>query len=218
VHLRLTTAHGPVHVFRPAGYEPATAGTVVYVHGYYTDLDGAWHDHHLAAQFENSNLNALFISPEAPGADNQAVRWESLRELLDAVAASGIEPPRGAVVALAHSGGFRTVVPWLSSGLLDTVVLLDGLYGNEVDFAAWADDPEHRLVLVGFDTTTRIERFVTGHDVERGALPLPDSLAELERAHLVFLTTQVGHMELVTEGRAIPDVLRLIALPSRQPQ
>ncbi len=221
VHLRLMTRHGPVHVFRPRGYDAATAGTLVYVHGYYTDLDAACRHHHLAGQFGDSNLNALFISPEAPGGNTQAVRWESLQELLDAVRDAGVKLPSGAVVAMAHSGGFRTVVPWLTSGLLDTVVLLDGLYGNEDDFSAWVDeaDAEHRLVLVGFDTTTRIERFVAGQtDVERGALPLPpsESGSEWEHTRVLFLRSALGHMELVTEGVAIPAVLRLTELPAFQ--
>lgn len=220
VHLRLMTPHGPVHVLQPRGYDPATAGTLVYVHGYYTDIDSACRQQHLSVQFDNSNTNALFISPEAPGEDTEAVRWTSLRELLDTVSASGVELPRGAVVAMAHSGGFRTLANWLDSGLLDTVVLLDGLYGNEANFQAWVDDSthEHHLVLVGFDTTNRIERFVSGRDdVGRAALPLPPQVDELKSSRLVFLRSTFGHMELVTEGHAIPSVLRLTRLPAFDP-
>ncbi len=220
LHLRLLTDRGPVHVYEPQGYDPSTAGTLVYVHGYYTDLDSAFRQQHLAAQFGNSNINALFISPEAPAQYTEAVKWSSLRELLETVKVSGVKLPKGAVVAMAHSGGFRTLVPWLSSGLLDTVVLLDGLYGNEEDFAAWVDeatDNHRRLLLVGSDTASRIERFVAGRvDVERAALPLPSAVSPGSR--LLFLRSQVGHMELVTEGRAIPEVLRLTALPKFDPE
>jgi hypothetical protein len=220
MHLRLMTDRGPVHVFAPRGYDASTAGTLVYVHGYYTDLDGAFRQQHLAAQFGNSNVNALFISPEAPSEYAEAVKWSSLQELLDLVQLSGVKLPPGSVVAMAHSGGFRTLVPWLSSGLLDTVVLLDGLYGNEEDFGAWVDDSssEHRLLLVGADTAGRVERFVAGRgNVERSALPLPPEREADGSSRLVYLRSQIGHMELVTQGRAIPEVLRLTPLPRFDP-
>ncbi len=35
-HWRIEASSGPVHVWRPAGYQPATAGIVIYVHGYET--------------------------------------------------------------------------------------------------------------------------------------------------------------------------------------
>ena len=38
-HLRISTPTGPVHVFRPAGYDRRTAGIIVYVHGYYVGVD-----------------------------------------------------------------------------------------------------------------------------------------------------------------------------------
>lgn len=221
MHVRLLTDRGPVHVYQPRGYDATTAGTLVYVHGYYTDLDGAFRRQHLAAQFGNSNVNALFISPEAPAEYTQAVKWPSLKELLETVQESGVKLPAGSVVAMAHSGGFRTLVPWLRSGLLSTVVLLDGLYGGEDDFGAWVDDgaKEHRLLLVGSDTASRVERFVAGRgNVERAALPLPQAIGSIGRSsRLVYLRSQVGHMELVTEGRAIPEVLRLTPLPRFDP-
>jgi hypothetical protein len=220
LHLRLMTDRGPVHVFKPRGYDPATAGTLLYVHGYYTDLDGAFRTQHLGTQFGNSNVNALFISPEAPAEYTEPVKWPSLKELLEMVQESGVKLPKGAVVAMAHSGGFRTLVPWLKSGLLDTVVLLDGLYGNDDDFRAWVDDAgQHRLVLVGSDTASRVERFVAGRgNVERAPLPVPPTCGRVGvSSRLVYLRSQVGHMELVTEGRSIPEVLRLTALPRFDP-
>ena len=57
-----------MHVWVPPSYDRATAGTVVYVHGYWTDADGAWRDYSLARQFRASHQNALFIVPDAPSA------------------------------------------------------------------------------------------------------------------------------------------------------
>lgn len=68
---------------------------------------------------------------------------------------------------------------------------------------------------LGSDTASRVERFVAGRgNVERTALPLPQAIGSVGRSsRLVYLRSQVGHMELVTEGRAILEVLRLTPLP-----
>src|SRR5690349_5160861 len=44
-HARLETPRGPVHVWTPRGYDPETAITVIYVHGYQIDVDEAWWGH-----------------------------------------------------------------------------------------------------------------------------------------------------------------------------
>src|SRR5690349_16931642 len=38
-HWRFTTAHGPVHVWTPKGYDARRAETIVYVHGFYVHVD-----------------------------------------------------------------------------------------------------------------------------------------------------------------------------------
>src|SRR5262249_5301326 len=42
VHWKIKTDIGFIHVWHPKGYEPRSAATIVYVHGYYTDADTAW--------------------------------------------------------------------------------------------------------------------------------------------------------------------------------
>jgi hypothetical protein len=72
-HWRIKTAQGAVHVWVPADYDRETAGTVVYVHGYYTDADGAWQEHELARQFKASRQNAMFVVPDAPSGNDEHV-------------------------------------------------------------------------------------------------------------------------------------------------
>ena len=88
-HMRLETNHGPVHLFRPPGFDRKTAGVVVYVHGYYTHIDEAWYEHKLAEQFVASRRNALFIAPEAPAAPEESPSWTTLRRLLKEIATTG---------------------------------------------------------------------------------------------------------------------------------
>jgi hypothetical protein len=217
-HWRLETPLGAVHVWQPPGFRPSGAATVVYLHGYYTDTDQAWDEHELALQFRRSGRNAIFIVAESPISNPDRVRWPDPAPLLDLAAlATGAPVPCEQLVVVAHSGGFRTVVPWLSSPLLNEVILLDGLYNNLPDFERWLKEPpsgpQRRLVLVGFETAERSEQLLAAFPDAVRRDSIPESLAEVRReerdARLLFMRSQLGHMELVTEGWAIPMLLKL---------
>ncbi len=61
-HQRFGTTQGPVHVWRPRAYKPATAVTIVYVHGFFTDVEQAHrqppqeHPHHEYDEYQNEQL------------------------------------------------------------------------------------------------------------------------------------------------------------------
>lgn len=220
VHVRVATERGPIHVWRPAGYDARSGGVVLYVHGYYTDVDRAWDEHGLERQFLRSGRNALFICPEAPAGANEAVRWTRLDELLATVERlGGLSLPRGPVAAVAHSGGFRTIMYWLSAPRLTSVTLLDGLYGQEAPFLEWlraVEPSDRRLLLVTTTWTDRIRGLVApvSPRVELPSIPeggLPAELAA--RAGLHVYRSQYGHMELVAEGRALPVLVAASGVP-----
>lgn len=220
-HHVIASPRGDIHVFTPEGYDPRTAGVLLYVHGYYTDVDGACRRHRLAEQFESSGRNALFVVPEAPRSGAERVHWGDLDALLATVEASGTVVPAGPRVALAHSGGFRTVEAWLDGGRLDTIVLLDALYGAEPSLGRWLDDEGNHpwsLVLVGHDTSRRVERFARGYDDTVVLHGIPPKSAPPERGddRLVVVRSETGHMELVTQGRSIPALLLLTPLGLRR--
>lgn len=81
----------------------------------------------------------------------------------------------------------------------------------------WLRAPDRSLVLTSTETVDRaraLARLVPG----AVSLPaLPDDAAVISererRAPLLFFESQYGHMELVTERRAIPLLLRLAPLP-----
>jgi len=217
---RLTTDHGPVHVWIPAGYHADGAATVVYVHGYYTDVDQAWAGHQLPEQFAVAGLNAVFIACEAPDGLRDPVRWRSLGDLVHtAIAATGVTPPMGPLVAMGHSGAFRTLIPWLEEPRLDHVVLVDALYVELEPFRAWVHaSPHHRLIDVGEDTlrwTDELARALTADGVapvyvERfppDERQWPDGVRE---ARVLELRAQYTHMDLVQGGVVLPMLLRLL--------
>jgi hypothetical protein len=221
--LRLDTAHGPVYVWTPPGYRADTAGIAVYVHGYYTDLDDAWRDHDLAAQFAASGRNALFIVPEAPAGGHQAVSWEQLGDLVREVRRQGaLIMPWGPLVVLGHSGAYRTLLAWLDDPRIEHVVILDGLYGNEQPFLDWLDrggPARRRLTLIGLDTLrwTELVTHAERHDLDW----IPDDPADVpaaaRAARLLHIRSQFSHMELITAGKALPVLLGASGLPALTP-
>jgi hypothetical protein len=213
-------SQGPVHVWRPQGYQAATAALIVYVHGFYTDVDAAMLEHDLARQFRDSGRNALFVVPEARSAGRDPVLWPVLADLLAEVKLRvGVALPRGPVVVVGHSGGYKTIASWLLHGPLGQVVLIDGLYGNDDDFRRWLSArraPRPRqLVLVGFDTQPRVEAFTLQLPlgVRLDTIPyLYDELpAAARRAPLLALQSErFDHLGLMTSGRFLPWLLHVL--------
>ncbi len=212
-HWWLGTPRGPVHVWVPHTYRADTAVTVLYVHGYFTDVDGAWFGHRLPEQFALAGINAMFIACEAPAWKDEPVRWPSLPALLDTVRKTVRDMPRGRVVAVGHSGAFRTLDLWLAAPRLDTVVLLDAAYGDVWQYRRWLlANPRHRLITVGDDTLAKSELLHRALPSSRilDGFPLGEWPEDWRRARILFIRSKLGHMPLVTDGFAIPMVLRAL--------
>jgi hypothetical protein len=215
-HVRIDGPRGPIHVWIPASYHAETGATIVYVHGYFDDADTAWTGHQLAQQFALSALNAVFIVPEAPVAQKVPINYPDLGELLRLVQ-DGTGVTRGAAltVAVGHSGAFRTLQTWLDEPLLDQLVMVDAMYGDEDAIVGWMRaSPRHRLIFVGEDTLLGTESV---------ADKLPETLtidrvpptydtwpAAARTARSVYVRAQFAHMPLVTEGIVLPSLLRLL--------
>lgn len=215
-HWRFVTKHGPVHVWVPRGYDARRAETVVYVHGFFSHVDDAWKNYNLATQFASSAINAMFIVPEAPASGREPVAWMSLAELLDTVAANVDEKlPRRRVVTIGHSGAWRTLLGWLDEPQLDTVVLVDAAYGEIEQYKKWIlASPEHRLIDVGDDTREWTDRLhaelpesVVLDDFPSLQEGIPRSAA---KARILYIRSNVGHFPLVTNGVALPMILRTL--------
>ncbi len=221
-HWRIGTENGVVHVWRPAGYRWETAGTVVYLHGYYINADQAWLDHRLAEQFRDSKQNALFIVPEAPSWRGEDVFWKDLGELLHRVSrVTRLRIPDGPVVAVAHSGAYRTVQAWLPYERLDLLVMLDAMYGSPAPYQEWLTEGPRarakRLIMVGIETEGRSKELLRKHPqaARRKDLPKrPSQFRLLERqARVVYLRSdRYDHFEIITKGEVMPLVLHLAPL------
>jgi hypothetical protein len=215
-HLRIDGPRGPIHVWIPASYHADTGATIIYVHGYFDDADTAWIGHQLPQQFAMSALNAIFIVPEAPVAQRVPINYPDLSELLRIVEdKAGVQRGAALTVAIGHSGAFRTLQAWLDEPMLDQVVMIDAMYGDEDLIVNWyRSSQRHRLILVGEDTvlgtesvvqkipeTFTMDRFPPAYDLWP---------AEAKTARLVYVRAQFMHMPLVTEGIVMPSLLRLL--------
>jgi len=219
-HFRIKTARGAVHVWAPPDYDRETAGTVIYVHGYYTDADGAWREHELARQFKASRQNALFIVPDAPAGNDQDVQWTALTDLRRAVTRANIRLPDGPVVVMGHSGAFRTVMQWVDHRAIDQIILLDALYAGEKAFDEFiasgkrADD--HKLIVVAASTAEESASFARRYKFAVAREKMPATVGGFTRrergAKLLYVRSQYEHMAIVTSGKVIPMLLRVTPL------
>ena len=215
-----TSDKGPVHVWRPRRYAVSDASIIVYVHGFYTDVDTAMREHNLAGQFRDSGRNALFVVPETRSGPGDPVYWSDLPELLATVARrTRVELPKGPVVVVGHSGAYKTIASWLSNGPLKAVVLIDGLYGSDDDYRRWLSDGRasmpRQLVLVGFDTQSQVDSFVRRQPVSVQLDTIPYLYDELplaaRHAPVVMLRSErFDHMSLITQGRLLPWLLHAL--------
>lgn len=216
-HWRLDTDAGPVHIWVPRGYDAVTAQTVIYVHGYWQDADAVWNEHRLAEQFAMAGINAMFIVPEAPRGKWDKVLWPTTQSLLAAVVAGiGERLPQGRVAVMGHSGAYRTVIQWLADPRVDTVVLLDAAYVDVLPYRDWVrGEKTRRFINVSIDTvrwSNWLHRWLPSTlTVE----PFPRELTDkIKNARILYVKSDIGHWPLVTEGVAIPQMLRVLGAPA----
>ncbi|MEZ4365602.1 MAG: hypothetical protein R2939_04860 [Kofleriaceae bacterium] len=219
-HWRIKVGGGAIHVWIPPGYDRRTAGTVVYVHGYHDTVDTAWTNHRLAQQFKASRQNAMFVVPEAPSGNGQAVHWPALTDLRRAVHRGNIRLPDGPIVVMGHSGAFRTMSKWVDHKLVTQVILLDALYGAEKAFDDFIFSgkraKQHKLLMIGSDTAAESSAFIKRYPFAVALDRMPADVSGFDkrarRARLLYVRSQYGHMQMVTGGAVIPVLLRLTPL------
>lgn len=220
-HWRIQTRkQGPIHVWIPPGYQREKAGLVVYVHGYRVTADGAWKAHKLAEQFRKSRQHAMFLVIEAPKSNEEKVVWDSLGELKKTVRRAGMRLPDGPTVAVAHSGGFRTLAHWVDNKLLAQVILLDAMYGSKDKFEEFIHSgkraKDHKMVIVAASTSEESHKFAKKFRYAAVRDRVPDSYAEFtkkeKRAKLLYIRSQYGHGPIADGGKVLPLMLRLTPL------
>lgn len=217
-HVRIDGPRGPIHVWIPRGYHADTGGTVIYIHGYFDNADTAWTAHQLPEQFAMSALNAVFIVPEAPVAQRVPINYPDLSELLRIVEDNaGVTRGATVTVAIGHSGAFRTLQEWTDEPLLDQLVMVDAMYGDEDLIINWyKSSARHRLIMVGEDTVLATESVVAKLPEAKILDRFPPSYdlwpADAKTAKAVYVRAQYAHMPLVNEGIVLPSLMRILPI------
>ncbi|HEU0035850.1 MAG TPA: hypothetical protein VFQ53_34795 [Kofleriaceae bacterium] len=219
-HWRIKSGRGAIHVWVPPGYDRETAGTVVYVHGYWTDADGAWKDYELASQFKKSRQNALFIVPDAPANRDQGVHWPALTDLRAAVTRANIRMPDGPIVVMGHSGAFRTVMQWVDHRMVDQIILLDAMYGGEYKFNEFIGSgkraDEHKMIVVGASVAQESTAFAKQYKFAMAREKVPEMMSGFtvgeRRAKLLYIHSQYDHYQMVRNKKVIPLLLKVTRL------
>jgi hypothetical protein len=215
-HTRIEGPHGVIHVWVPPSYHAETGATIIYLHGYYDDADSAYIGHHLPEQFAMSALNAVFIVPESPVAQKTPINYPDLGQLLQLVEAkAGVSRGMALTAVVGHSGAFRTIDAWLDEPLVDTLVMIDSMYGNEEQIEAWYKaSSRHRLITVGEDTllyNEQLLRSIPDMMVMDRVPPTYDTWPpEARLARALYVRAQYMHMPLVTDAILLPALLRLL--------
>src|SRR5262249_28540071 len=142
----------------------------------------------LARQFAASGRNALFLVPEAPQSNEEHVHFTALDELFMVLRDAGLDIPRGPLAVVGHSGGFRTILPWLGDRRRREIILLDGLYGRDAPFRAWLrpakGQPPKKLVIVAADTARKSERLARAYRSAVRRIGIPNDATAFTRREL----------------------------------
>lgn len=216
IHWRCVTDRGPVHIWIPKEYHRPTAGAVVYVHGYSSDVDQAWSYFKLAKQFSLSRQNAMFIVPEAPKSKGEAVVWEELGDLRGAVRGCNIRLPSGSWVILGHSGAYRTLKGWVHHPRVAQMILLDALYSGQDEFQEFIELKGKKLIVLSKDTGRQTKEFLAQFPYARRMTKLPERYEDFtrnqKRAKLLHIKSQYSHGGMVSNLKVLPILLRLTPL------
>jgi hypothetical protein len=132
-----------------------------------------------------------------------------------------------------HSGAWRTMGGWTGdkgdkddkgekgdevdkdAKSVEAFVLLDALYGMDDKFQSWLEHHpganQARMTLVSKDTASRVPSFLEKLSGAKRRATLPESYKDLTAAErnvpVLEITSDLGHMEIVTSGKVLPVVL-----------
>jgi hypothetical protein len=194
---------------------------VVYVHGWYNNIDSACKQFNLIEQFAASKLNAVFVFPEGPknAPDSYAGKLEDkdgLKNLLeDAVkflfSNDKIKSTRIDKIILAgHSGAYRAIAFSLMHGGLtrhiSDVILFDVLYAQTDLFFHWIDKFDGRLIDIYTDnggTKNETENLMKNLEVDKIPYLHTDEskldMSDLKNNRIIFIHTDLQHNEVISK-------------------
>lgn len=222
-----------VLVYVPAVYKPEESmDIVVYFHGWHNSIDTANVKFKLFEQFASSGLNALLVCPEAAkfAPDSFGGKLEEkngfskfITELFTKLKADGIihHAKPGNIVLAGHSGAYRIIAYILFRGGLteniSTVFLFDALYGETEKFIHWLESGDKKFInIYTKDGGTKAESEILMEDFDEWSKPYfkseNDEISdtEMQKNRLVFISSKLGHNEVVEKNKQFQKFLESI--------
>jgi len=180
-------------------------GTVIYLHGYFDTVETAWNKQKLEDQFVRGGRDAAHIVAATPAGAAEKVTWPDLNDLL-----YHAQTPTAPIVVVAHSGAYRTVLPWVTKHAdpaqpeISRLFLLDALYAGTGQMRDWMLRTH----------PARIESIVaTKGPPRQNSEMLHNSLPPDVRLRSTLIVVPYSHMDIVRNGRVIPGCLQRSGLP-----
>ena len=224
-------ADSSVLIFVPKGFRPTqSTNIIVYVHGWYNNIDSACAQFKLIEQFSESNKNAVFVFPEGPknAPDSFGGKMEDkdgLKNLFEDVV-KYLKKKKivnstkiGKIFLAGHSGAYRAIAYSVDQGGLtkniSDVILFDALYAETEKFLKWIQNFNGKFVNICTDqggTVAETENLM--NDLDSLKIPyLKTDEKELTQTQLVnnrsiFIHTDLSHNEVIEVRKQFRDYLR----------
>ena len=224
-------ADSSVLIFVPKGFRSTqSTNIVVYVHGWYNNIDSACAQFKLIEQFSESNKNAIFVFPEGPknSPDSFGGKLEEkdgLKNLVTDVL-KFLKKKRitttakvGNIILAGHSGAYRAIAYSVEQGGLtkniSNVILFDALYAETEKFLKWIQNFNGKFVNIYTDnggTIEETENLMNDLDsLKISYLKIEEK--ELLQTHLVnnrliFIHTDLSHNEVIATRHQLRDYLK----------
>ncbi|MBP7826525.1 MAG: hypothetical protein KA236_08240 [Verrucomicrobia bacterium] len=229
-----------VALFIPKGFrETPRVDVVVYFHGWGSSIESTLRRFQLVEQFTASGKNAVLVFPEGPkhasdSAGGKLEDPEGFKRFVTELTATlrrqaGGQPSTqeiGRVILAGHSGAYKVMAAILDRGGLPERVrevwLFDALYAETDKFLAWWDREPGRLLNIYTENggTKRNSEAWMERLKQRGTPFLSTSdtavtAAELKSGRLIFLSTDLGHNDVVEKRKTFGEFLKTSCLDDR---
>lgn len=219
-----------VALFIPKGFSPKKrVDLVIYLHGWYNNIDSACAQFRLIEQFSDAMKNAVFVFPEGPkdAPDSFGGKLEDkdgLKNFVSDVVKYLKEKKKitrtniGNIILAGHSGAYRAISFCLMRGgvtkNISDVILFDALYGQTEKFAYWIDHSKGRFITIYTnDGGTKNETENLRADLDGWGISYVGkeeseiTTNDLKTNRLIFVHSELTHNEVIAGRNQFRDYL-----------
>lgn len=220
-----------VLIFIPKGYRKTEqTDFIIYLHGWYNNIDSACAQFNLIEQFTESKKNAIFIFPEGPknAPDSFGGKLEDkdgLKNLMNDIlrflkSKNKIKSNKiGKIILAGHSGAYRAISFCLMHGGLtrniSDVILFDALYSQTEKFIHWITKFNGRFINIYTDdggTKKETEALINYLKLNRISFYY-DEEAELGNDiltdnRLIFIHSDLTHNEVIAKRKQFYNFIK----------